>query len=88
MIPRRTSVTARSLSLLVAVVAGATLSLVACGDDGSDVPTTTPDLAPTATGGTVGAPDSGDTMVTSAGTVPTDEMSTNPPDDTAEGTVP
>ena len=36
----------------------------------------------------MGAPDSGDTMVTTAGTVPTDEMSTNPPDDTAEGTVP
>jgi len=87
-IPRRTSVTARSLSLLVAVVSAGDQRQRGAGDDGSDVPTSTPDLAPTATGGSVGAPDSGDTMVTSAGTVPTDEMSTNPPDDTAEGTVP
>ena len=87
MIPRIPS-TARSLSLIVAVVAGATFSLVACGDDGSDVPTTTPDNGPTITGGTVGAPEPGDTMATSPGTVPTDELSTNPPDDTAEGTVP
>jgi hypothetical protein len=85
---RRSSRPARSLSVLVAVVAAATLSLVACGDDGSDVPTSTPDLAPAVTGGTVGMPEAGDTMVTTAGSVQTDEMSTNPPDDTAEGTVP
>jgi hypothetical protein len=85
---RRPTVSARSLSLMVAAVAGATLSLAACGDDGSDVPTTPAGETPTVTGGSVGAPDSDATMVTTPGTLQTDVMSTNPPDDTAEGTVP
>jgi hypothetical protein len=85
----RTTVCARSLSLLAAVVAGATLTMAGCGDDGSDVPTSVPAEAPVATGGTVGAPQTGDTEATSPGTLETDPLSTNEtPANSAEGTVP